>query len=41
MYDTVRDYFGDEFDQKLDMFLTVMRDLDNILVRYEKRQTES
>jgi len=41
MYDTVRDYFGDEFNQKLDTFLTVMRDLNNILARYEKRQNRS
>ncbi|MCK4546968.1 MAG: MarR family transcriptional regulator [Candidatus Eisenbacteria sp.] len=37
MFETVREYLGDEFESKSEMFLTVMTDLSRILARFEER----
>lgn len=40
MYDLVKEYFGPRFDKKLNRFLEVMTDLDEILNLYERRKVK-
>jgi len=41
MFDTVREYFGDELETKIEMFITVMKDLNGILTKYEEEEKKS
>ena len=41
MFDTVREYFGDELEAKIEMFITVMKDLNGILTKYEEEEKKS
>lgn len=36
MFDVVRDYFGDDLESRIELFATVMTDLDAILSRFEQ-----
>jgi DNA-binding MarR family transcriptional regulator len=38
MFEAVREYFGDQLEVKLDMFVTVMTDLDGILSRFGHKE---
>ena len=37
LFDTVREYFGDQFKPKIEMFITAMTDVNGILAKYEQR----
>ena len=41
IFDTVREYFGDGFRTKLEIFTTAMTDIKRIMVKYEERKKES
>lgn len=38
MFDTAKEYFGDEFNTNLDAFIKVMGDLKEILAKYEHKK---
>jgi len=41
MYKIIREYFGDEFDSKVDLFIAVMTDLNGILDKFERRSDKA
>ena len=37
LFNTVREYFGDQFNPKIEMFITAMTDVNGILTKYEQK----